>query len=136
MDSLHQPFHFLTSVIPSVYGPEVSLKSFVSIKLSFQTDTIIHNHFPQWNYIPLAESDPFPQRIWASRYSFSSQSNHLCRLAFIIASWAFHSILGQKWHTLYLSLFDPSNQRFHLQVSERRNLNRAICHTPIFDLRP
>jgi len=40
---------------------------------------------------------------------------------------AFHSILGQKWCTLYLSLFDPSNQRFHLQISGRRNLNRGIC---------
>ena len=34
---------------------------------------------------------------------------------------------------LYLSLFDSSNQRFHLQISGRRNLNRGICHTPIFD---
>jgi len=46
MNNLLQPFHFLTSVIPSVSGPEVSLKSFVSIKLSFQTDTIVQNHFP------------------------------------------------------------------------------------------
>jgi len=53
----------------------------------------------------------------------------------IIASWAFHSILGQIWCTLYLSLFGPSNQRFHLQVFRRRNLNRGICHTPFFDLR-
>jgi len=48
----------------------------------------------------------------------------------------FISILGQKWCTLYLSLFASSNQRLHLQVSVRRNLNRDICHTPIFDLRP
>jgi len=45
-----------------------------------------------------------------------------------------HGILGSKnWCTLYLTLFGPSNQRFHLQVSVRRNLNRGICHTPIFD---
>ena len=43
-------FYFLESVIPSMSGREVSLKSFVSIKLSFQIDTIVHNHFPQWNY--------------------------------------------------------------------------------------
>jgi hypothetical protein len=36
---------------------------------------------------------------------------------------------------LYLSLFGPSKQRFHLQFSGRRNLNKGICHTPIFDLR-
>jgi len=52
MDSLHLPFHFLTSVIPSVSGQEVSLKTFVSVKLPFQTNTIVDSHFPQWNYIP------------------------------------------------------------------------------------
>ena len=46
-----------------------------------------------------------------------------------------HNILSQKWCTLYLSLFDPSNQGFHLQISRRRNLNRGISHTPFFDLR-
>ena len=47
-----------------------------------------------------------------------------------------HNVLGQNWCTLYFSLFDPSSQRFHLQISGRRNLNRGICHTPIFDSRP
>ena len=42
----HVPFQFLTSVIPSVYGQEVSLKSFVSVKLPFQTNTMVDCHFP------------------------------------------------------------------------------------------
>jgi len=37
---------------------------------------------------------------------------------------------------LYLSPFGPSNQRFHLQISGQRNLNRDISYTPIFDLTP
>ena len=94
-------------------------------RLSF-SPVELHSH--QRSRIPLL------QRIWVSRCCFLSQSTHLCRLAFIPASQAFHSILGQKWRTLYLSLFGPSNQRIHLQVSRQRNLNRGICHTPIFDL--
>jgi len=50
MDNLSLPV-IISSVIPNVYGQEVSLKSFVSIKLSFRTNTIMDNHFPLWNYI-------------------------------------------------------------------------------------
>ena len=37
-----------------------------------------------------------------------------------------HSILGKKWCTLYLSLFDQSNQRFHLQVSDPSCIHNCI----------
>jgi len=42
-------------------------------------------------------------------------------------------MLGQKCCTLYLSLFNPLNQKFHFQVSVQRNLNRGIYHTLFFD---
>jgi len=45
MDSLNLPV-ILSCVIPSVSDREVSLKSFVSLKLSFRADMIVHNHFP------------------------------------------------------------------------------------------
>jgi len=108
----------------------------VSLKLSFQTNTMVHHHFPQWNYtIPKQSRIPFHQQILSISLLFLipvKMSMSSCihnRIACI------HSILGQKWCTLDLSLFDPSNQRFHLQISRRRNLNRGICHTPIFDPR-
>jgi hypothetical protein len=44
-------------------------------------------------------------------------------------------ILGPKLGILYLSPFILSRRRFHLHLSRWRNLNRGICHTPIFDLR-
>jgi len=87
---LQLPYSFPTSVIPRVSSQKVSPKSFVFIKLSFQTHAIVDNHFPQWNYITLRRSRiPFPQRIWVSRCCFSFQSSHLCRLAFMIASQTF-----------------------------------------------
>ena len=88
-------------------------------------------HYPQ------VELDPFSSTNLVSCCCFYPQSNHLCRPAFtyiMSISQAFHIILGQKWCTPYLSLFDPSNQIFHLRIFKRRNLNRGICHTPIFDL--
>jgi len=98
-----------------------------------------YNNTPQFSPVklryPLAESDPFLNKFRYSHWDFSSQiklslssCNHNCITNI-------HNILGQKWCTLYLSLFDQSNQRFYLQISGRRNLNRGICHTPIFDLR-
>jgi len=127
------PHTKLKSVIPSESGQEMSPINHVSSGKFKQTNSLkpfspVKLHYPQ------AESDPFFSKelgypIVISIKSPLSSCIHNC-IACI------HSILGQKRCTLYLSLFDPSNQRFHLQVSGRRNLNRGICHTLIFDLRP
>jgi len=85
-------------------------------------------------HYPLAESDPFPNKFRYLVGIYRPRQNVFAALhSYCITST--HSILGQKWCTLYLSLFDQPNQRFHLQISGRRNLNRGICNTPIFDLR-
>jgi len=48
-NKLKSPF-ISKSVIPRVSGQVVSPKSFFFMKLSFQTNMIVENHFPQWNY--------------------------------------------------------------------------------------
>jgi len=134
---LQLPYSFLISVIPV---KKCHQKVFVFIKLSFQTNATIDNRLPQWNYItPKRSRVPFPQTNLGIPLLFlipvESPLPSCIHDCITSISPAFHSILGQKWCTLYLSLFGPSNQIFHLQVSARRNLNRGICHTPIFDLR-
>jgi len=125
-------YNCLISVIPRVSGQELSPKGFVFIKCnSRQPFPPVKLHYPQ------SESDPFLSKelgypVVISIKSPLSSCIHNC-IACIHRH--FITILGPKWCTLYLSLFDPSNQRFHLQIFGRRNLNRGICHTPIFDLR-
>jgi len=83
-------FTFVKDVIPSVSGPEMS-----SIKISLSTNHQFTNTFQisQYNYqhgsgqsftpvnlqYPLAESDPFLQRIWVSLFfqNKSSLSFHI-----------------------------------------------------------
>jgi len=74
-------------------------------------------------HYPLAESDPFLQWMRVSRCCFSSQSNYLCHPAFILTSRAFIASLR-----LIESKISSSSLR-------KRNLNRGICQTPIFDLK-
>jgi len=125
----------LSSVIPSVSGQEVSLKNLVSIKLSFQTSMILSNHFPSETTLSDSRVGSLSQWIWVIPLLF------LIPVKMSLTSYihncitSIRSILGQKWCTLYFSLFGPSNQIFHLWISGRRSLNRGICHTPIFDLR-
>jgi hypothetical protein len=125
----------------------------------------LHDHrqsFPQWNYFASpVELDPFPRWIrvpfycflfpkrvtcviplWTSLFSpvikvcllwFHFQQDSKSRIRICIIS--ILGILGPKLGILYLSPFIPSRQRFHLHLFRWRNLNRGICHTPIFDLR-
>jgi len=128
-------YSFLISVTPECLVKRCHQKV-LSSSTVVRTNTIVDNHVPQWNYIT-------PKR---SRIPFSSTNLGIPLLFLVPIKSSFsscihncitniHSILGQKWCTLYLSLFDQTNQRFHLQISRRRNLNRGICHTPFFDPR-
>jgi len=103
--------HFLISVIPNVSSLNYWSEQYDS-----------RQSFSQWNYITPSEVGSLSQRIWVSRCCFSFQPSHLRRPASILASWAFHSILGQKWCTLYLSLFHPSNQKFHFSNLQTKKL--------------
>jgi len=118
---LQLPYSCLISVIPRVFGQEVSPKSFVFINCrlnhydSRQPCSPVKLHYPQ------VESDPF------------SSTNLGIPLWFLVPVESYltsgiHSILGQK-------SLHPSNQKFHLQIFGRRNLNRGTCHTRIFYLR-
>jgi len=119
----------LSSVIPSMSGQEVS-----PLNYHFKPIHGTQSFSPVKLHYPLAESDPFLNEFgYPVVVSWSSQNFFAFCIHNCITS--IHSILGQKWCTLYLSFFDLSNQRFLLQISGRRNLNRGICHTPIFDLR-
>jgi len=109
--------------------------------LSGQKVTIIPNQYngtppfsPVKLHYPLAELDPFLNEY---RYPIvvSRPSQNVFAILHSYCITSIHSILCKKWCTLYLSLFDHSNQRFHLQSLRTKNLNRGICHTPIFDLR-
>jgi len=107
-------YNCLISVIPRVSGQELSPKGFVFIKLSFQTNATVDNHFSQWNYIiPKRSWIPFPPKNLGITLLFLipvksplSSCIHDCITSI---SPAFHNILGQKWCTLYLSLFGLSN---------------------------
>jgi hypothetical protein len=66
--------------------------------------------------------------LWSHFPQDSESCIHICIISIL-------GILGPKLCILYLSPFIPSRQRFHLHLSGWRNLNRGICHTPIFNLR-
>jgi len=125
----------LSSVIPSVSGREVSLKSFVSIKLSLWTNTIVDNHLPSATTVSPSGVGFLSAKILGIPLLFLIPVKSYSPSCIHNYTTSIHNILSQKWCTLYLSLFDPSNQRFHLQIFGWRNLNRGICHTPFFDLR-
>jgi len=86
-------------------------------------------HYPKWSRIPFPSTNLGIPLLFLVPVKMSLPSCIDSCLTNI------HSILGQKWCTLYLSLFDRSNQRFHLRISGRRNLNRGICHAQFFDPR-
>jgi len=139
-------YFFLKRVIPRVSGQNhilySALLSHINSKHAFSFSLSSYsyqcNNTPPFSpaklHYPLAESDPFLNK---SRYPIGiyRPSQHVFVVLHSYCITSIHSILCQKWCTLYLSLFDQSNQRFHLQISRRRNLNRGICHTPIFALR-
>ena len=81
----------------------------------------------------------FPSWIKTSWQSLSPSGVHSFCTSLVKVSlhhshfWYLRSKICVFW---YLSLFYPVETKiFNLHISGRRNLNRGICHTPIFDLR-
>jgi hypothetical protein len=118
---------------------------------------------PQWNYFASpVELDPFPRWIRVPLLLFSlPQSGHLCHspvnvtlfsdnkslslvIPFSTRFKVLHSHLHHKHsrhlrskivYSVFKSLHSRHDEDFNLRLFGWRNLNRGICHTPIFDLR-
>jgi len=106
------PYNFLISVIPRVSGQEVSPKSFVFINFrpnqydSRQPCSPVKLHYPQ------AESDPFSSTNLGIPLSFLILVKSYFPPCIHNCITSTHSILGQKWGTVYLSLFDRQIKDF------------------------
>jgi len=105
--------------------------SILIVGKTYQTFVFIHlsyNHFPQWNY-----TIPNWSRIPFSSTNLGIPLWFLVPIKMSLPSCIHNCItsISQSFH----NIFGPSNQRFHLRISRRRNLNRGICHTPFFDPR-
>ena len=94
--------------------PEHLVKS-VTQKL-YSICSPVKPHYPQWSLVPCSVNQG------TQSLPFCISHLHSCYLT------------AKNWVFLIFKSLLPSKRRLRLLISGRRNLNRGICHTPIFDL--
>jgi len=109
----------------------------------------IHFKFPKYNYQHVSKQSLFPSETTVSPSGVGSPSStnmgitmfHLIQNKSSLSSYihdyikSINNILSQKWRTCIQVSSTRQIKDSIFKISGRRNLNRGICHTPIFDLK-